>query len=98
MLFGLPATSWALDAYLALLGDAPLRWMVGVIGGDVAESGLARLAIEAGGHVRVGLEDYGGPRRPANAELVTEVVRLAALCARPVATCAQTRILLDQLR
>ena len=43
----------------ALLGDAPLPWMVGVVGGDVVGSGMAALAVERGGHVRVGLEDFG---------------------------------------
>ena len=98
MLFGLPAAGWALEAYLRLLGDAPLCWMVGVVGGDVVESGLARLAIEAGGHVRVGLEDFAGSRHPANAELVAAVVELAATSGRPVATCEQTRARLERLR
>jgi uncharacterized protein (DUF849 family) len=89
--FGLPATDWSLDTYLRLLGDAPLPWMVGVPGGDVVDSGLAALAIERGGHVRVGLEDYGGPRQPTNAELVAEVVTLADKLGRPIATCDQTR-------
>jgi len=69
MYFGLPATPWGLEAYLTLLGDAPLPWMVGVIGGDVVGSGMAALAIERGGHVRVGLEDFGttdARRRPAS--------------------------------
>lgn len=89
--FGLPATDWALDTYLRLLGDAPIPWMVGVPGGDVVESGLAELAMERGGHVRVGLEDYGGPRKPTNAALVAEVVTMAAKFGRPLATCDETR-------
>lgn len=92
--FGLPAEPWALDTYLRLLGDAPLRWMVGVVGGCVTASGLARDAIERGGHVRVGLEDFGGDRHPTNAELVSEVVALASMAGRPVASCAEARVLL----
>ena len=94
--FGLPATEWGLDTYLRLLGDAPLPWMVGVVGGDVVGSGLAALAIERGGHVRVGLEDFGDPggRTPANADLVTEVVALAEAAGRPVATCGDARAVL----
>lgn len=96
--FGLPATGWSLDTYLRLLGDAPLRWMVGVIGGDVVGTGLAALAIEAGGHVRVGWEDFaaapGRPERPSNADQVAEVVALATSLGRPVADTATTRSLL----
>ena len=97
MYFGLPATPWGLEAYLTLLGDAPLPWMVGVIGGDVVGSGMAALAIERGGHVRVGLEDFGvgdrssAARTPTNAELVAEVVALAAAAGRPIASGAEAR-------
>lgn len=96
--FGLPATGWALETYLRLLGDAPLRWMVGVIGGDVVGSGLAQQAIDAGGHVRVGWEDYsagpGRPPQPTNAEQVAEVVALAAAAGRTVADTPTARVLL----
>lgn len=90
-LFGLPASEASLDCYLAMLGDAPLPWMVGVQGGDVTASGLAAAAIARGGHVRVGLEDHrsGDGRAPTNVELVNEVVDLARAAGRPVATCAQ---------
>lgn len=98
LLFGLPAEVWALDAYLRLLGDAPLRWMVGVQGGDVVGSGLAAAAIERGGHVRVGWEDHvalpGRAPQPSNAEQVAEVVALAAAAGRPVADTATARALL----
>lgn len=96
--FGLPATGWSLDTYLKLLGDAPLRWMVGVIGGDVVGSGLAELAIAAGGHVRVGWEDYaaapGRPAQPSNADQVADVVVVAARLGRPLADTATARSLL----
>jgi len=85
--FGLPPTRVALDAYLSMLDGCDLPWAVAVIGGDVVESGLARLALERGGHLRVGLEDYAGPRVPTNAELVREVVTLAGAVGRPVASC-----------
>ncbi|MGH9039237.1 MAG: 3-keto-5-aminohexanoate cleavage protein [Acidimicrobiia bacterium] len=78
MLFGLPATPGALDAYLAMLEGTGLPWMAAVFGGDVAAAGLAALAIERGGHVRVGLEDhFAPPRTPRNEDLVAEVVKLA---------------------
>lgn len=87
--FGLPPTEASLDAYLAMLEGSGLPWMVGVIGGDVAATPLPRLAIERGGHVRVGLEDYVGPRQPRNVELVAEIEALARRLGRPLATSAE---------
>jgi len=84
--FGLPPTQAGLDAYLAMLEGTGLPWMVGVIGGDVLQTPLAELAIARGGHLRVGLEDYAGPRRPRNEELVAEAVELARRHGRRVAT------------
>jgi len=92
--FGLPPTRTALEAYLELLGDARLPWAVAVLGGDVVECGLARLALERGGHVRVGLEDHAGARTPSNAELVAEVVALASAVGRPLAGPAEAARLL----
>ena len=83
--FGLPPTVRALDAYLEMLEGSSLPWAVAVLGGDVVESGIARLALERGGHIRVGLEDFGGPRKPRNAELVAEVFALARKLGRRVA-------------
>lgn len=92
--FGLPPTPLALEAYLEMLGDCELPWAVAVLGGDVVDSGLAQLAIEKGGHVRVGLEDYAGRRQPSNAELVEEVVELASRAGRAVASCEQASSIL----
>lgn len=92
--FGLPPTAAALAAYLEMLEGSDLPWAVAVIGGDVVDSGLARLAVERGGHLRVGLEDYAGPRRPRNTELVREAVNVARAAGRPVATCAEAAALL----
>jgi uncharacterized protein (DUF849 family) len=87
MLFGLPANSTGLKAYLEMLDGTGLAWMVGVFGGDVAAIGVARLAIERGGHVRVGLEDhFAPPRTPRNEELVREAVELAHAGGRRPAT------------
>lgn len=92
--FGLPPTEKALDAYLEMLEGTDLPWAVAVIGGDVVETGMARMALERGGHVRVGLEDYAGPRTPSNAELVDEATALAHATGRPIATPAEaTQIL-----
>jgi uncharacterized protein (DUF849 family) len=92
--FGLPPTRAALEAYLELLGDCELPWAAAVVGGDVAASELTALVLERGGHLRVGLEDYAGPRTPTNAELIDEVVQLARRAGRPIATCAEAARLL----
>jgi uncharacterized protein (DUF849 family) len=84
--FGFRPTRMALDAYLELLDGCDVPWAVAVLGGDVLESGIARLALERGGHLRVGLEDYAGARQPTNEELVRDTVALAEDVGRPVAT------------
>lgn len=87
--FGLPPTRASLEAYLAMLEGTNLPWAVAVIGGDVLASDVARLALERGGHLRVGLEDYAGSRAPSNEELVREAVSLACAVGRPVASCTE---------
>ncbi len=76
LLFGLPPRPSSLDVYLEMLGDTPLPWSVAVVSGDPWDGGVARHALEQGGHLRVGLEDYAGPRQPTNLELVEEAVAL----------------------
>ena len=87
--FGLPPTRAALDAYLSLLDGTGLQWMVGVMGGDVLGSGMAEWAIEAGGHVRVGLEDHFGRGNPSNEDLVVSATKLVSALGREVATSEQ---------
>lgn len=85
--FGLPGTPSGLAAYLDMLEGTGLSWMVALYGGDVVASGIAALAVEKGGHVRVGLEDYHAPPRLArNVELVAEVASLCRAAGRPPAT------------
>lgn len=91
--FGLPPTAASLEAYLAMLAGSGLPWMVGVIGGDAGAT-LAEAAIRRGGHVRVGLEDYAGPRQPRNEELVAEIAALARRLDRPLATPEEARRIL----
>lgn len=92
--FGLPPTEVGLAAYLELLEPSGLPWSVAVLGGDVVGCGLAERAIRLGGHVRVGLEDHAGPRRPTNAELLAEVVELVERLGRRPADGAEARALL----
>ncbi len=84
--FGLPPTDAALTAYLEMIEGSGLPWLAAVLGGDCVGSGMARHAIERGGHVRVGLEDYAGPGTPTNVDLVREVVKAAEAVGRRGAT------------
>jgi uncharacterized protein (DUF849 family) len=84
--FGLPPTQPAFEAYLSMLEGCPLPWSVAVIGGDVVESGIARLALERGGHLHVGLEDWTGAGTPSNEDLVFAAVSLCAAVGRPIAS------------
>ena len=59
--------------------------MVNLRDGDISE-GFAALTIARGGHVRVGIEDYGGPRQPRNEELVAEIAAQAGKLGRRIAT------------
>jgi uncharacterized protein (DUF849 family) len=93
--FGLPPTEPSLNAYLSMLEGTDLPWLVSAIGGDVVGCGLARMAIERGGHLQLGLECYDGDRTPTNEELVREAVDLAASLGRSVATSADARRILD---
>lgn len=96
--WGLPPRPAALHAYLDMLDGTDLPWSVAVLQGDVLDCGLARTALELGGHVRVGLEDYAGPRQPANVELVSELAALANAVGRPVAGVVEARALLGMRR
>ena len=91
---GLPPTPAGLDAYLDILGDCPMPWSVALPGGDVFATPIARLALERGGHLRVGLEDYAGPGQPTNVDLLEQARKLCAEVGRPVATPAQAAELL----
>ena len=55
---------------------------------------VCRAALDAGGHLHVGLEFYGGDRTPTNVELVTEAATACAAAGRPVATCDEAAAIL----
>ena len=92
--FGLPPTVAALDAYLELLDGSGLAWAVSAVGDDLPRTPVCAAALARGGHLHVGLEFYGGSRRPTNATLVAEAVEACAASGRPVATPDQTAGLL----
>lgn len=91
-IFSAPPIPEALDLYLAMLGDAPLPWAVAVLGGSLLASPIADLALERGGHLRVGLEDFLDG--PPNVEQVEAATRLCAKHGRPVASPGEAATLL----
>jgi 3-keto-5-aminohexanoate cleavage enzyme len=87
-LWGAPPIVESLDMYLAMLGDRTIPWAVAVLGGSVVDAPVAREALERGGHIRVGIEDWDDG--PANADQVASAARLARDCGREVATITQS--------
>jgi uncharacterized protein (DUF849 family) len=81
-----------------MMRDSPLPWAISVLGGSVADTQLVRVAVQRGGHVRVGLEDYGGEACPSNADLVREIAAIASAAGRPVATPEQASNILRLVR
>ena len=92
-LWGAPPILEALDLYLAMLDEAPVPWAVAVLGGSLLDTPIARAALERGGHLRVGIEDWD--TGPSNAEQVTAAADLCAEVGRPVATIADTEQILQ---
>ncbi|HEV7526871.1 MAG TPA: 3-keto-5-aminohexanoate cleavage protein, partial [Acidimicrobiia bacterium] len=91
-LWGAPPIIEALDLYLAMLGDAEIPWAVAVLGGSVLDTPIARAALERGGHLRVGLEDWDAG--PTNVQQVGAAADLCRSVGRPVAGVAETARLL----
>jgi 3-keto-5-aminohexanoate cleavage enzyme len=85
-LWGAPPIMEALDLYLAMLGDAKIPWAVAVLGGSLLETPIARAALERGGHLRVGLEDWDAG--PTNVEQTTAAAQLCRSVGRTVADVA----------
>ena len=94
--FGLPPTKHALLAYLDMLEGTDIPWSVSVWGGDLMSTPVARLALELGGHLHVGIEEFYDPdRSPTNQELLSEAVALCNEVGRPLATCDETAEMLE---
>ena len=88
--FGLSPTKHALLAYLDMLEGTDIPWSVSVWGGDLMATPLPRLALELGGHLHVGIEEFYDPdRSPTNEELLAEAVALCNEVGRPIASCDQ---------
>lgn len=92
---GLAAHRGHLEYGVSLL---PTDWTWSVAAMGRHELPMARVALELGGHVRVGLEDNiylsRGQLAQGSWELVSAVASMAAEIGRPVATLAQARRLL----
>lgn len=89
--FGFPPRAVHLDAHLALLREtAPeTPWMIAGLGVDLRA--LIPAAVERGGHVRVGLEDWPLGARTTNAALVAEAARLIAAAGGRLAAVSEVR-------
>lgn len=96
-LFGLPPTRASLEAYLAMLQGTGLPWMAVVRDGDLAAT-IGALVVKRGGHVRVGIEDYGGARTPRNEELVEGIAALGRRAGRAPASPAEAAAILGLAR
>jgi uncharacterized protein (DUF849 family) len=93
--FGLPPTEKALAAYVEMLEGTDIPWSVSVWGGDLLQTPVARMALELGGHLHIGIEEHFDPNRtPTNVELIEETKALCTAMGRPLATFAQTRDIL----
>mgnify|MGYP001376709154 CR=1 FL=1 len=84
--FGFRPTSAALEAYLCELNGSQVPWAVAVLGGNLLETDMAIIALRAGGHLRVGLEDYEGPGTPTNPEILKEALSLCKKVGRRIAS------------
>ena len=91
-IFGAPPIREALDMYLAMLRGSELPWAVAVIGGSLLDSEIVRPALERGGHLRVGLEDFFTAK--SNEGEVRRAERLCRDVGRPLATCEEAAALL----
>ena len=90
--FSTPPIREAFEMYMAMLRGSGLAWAVAVLGGPIFDTPIAELAVQRGGHLRVGLEDFAGAQSNLD-----EVRRARALCekyGRKLATCAEAEKLL----
>jgi uncharacterized protein (DUF849 family) len=86
----------SLAAFLSLVPD---DWTWALAGIGRFQLDAAQMAIAAGGHVRIGLEDNiwfdrARERLATNEDLVRRVVRMAEISERPIATPGETRAIL----
>ena len=83
--FGFRPTAAALEAYLSELDGSKIPWAVAVLGGNLLETDIAVIALRAGGHLRIGLEDYEGTDTPTNLEILSDALSLCKKVGRRIA-------------
>jgi 3-keto-5-aminohexanoate cleavage enzyme len=88
-----PPIPEALQLYLHMIEGLDLKWSVGMVGGDVMDTPLARMALERGGNFRVGLEDWW--TGPSNLEQLKRAKELINKVGRPIVTGAEAIKYLD---
>lgn len=93
--FGFRPTAKALAAYLELMDGLGLPWAAAVLGGDILEGAFLETVLAAGGHIRVGLEDFTRPSRRSNLDLVEAAARRIRAAGYRTADFAETRALLE---
>ena len=88
-----PPIPEALQLYLHMIEGLDLKWSIGMVGGDVMDTPLARMALERGGSFRVGLEDnWNGPSNLEQLERAKEMINKVG---RPIVTGAEAIEYLD---
>jgi uncharacterized protein (DUF849 family) len=88
-----PPIPEALQLYLHMIEGLDLKWSVGMIGGDIMDTPLARMSLERGGSFRVGLEDWW--TGPSNLEQMQRAKELINKVGRPIVTGADAIKYLD---
>jgi len=89
-----PPIPEALELYIKMMEGTDLKWAVGTIGGQsVMDTPLARMALERGGSLRFGMEDW--PTGSSNVEQVERAKELVNAVGRPVVTGAEAIEYLD---
>lgn len=91
ILGGHPGTIKGLLTHLEFVPASPLEWTVCCKIGNPTAPAVA--AIEAGGHIAVGLGDYGWPElgTPNNGDVISNLSKIAKMMGREIATAQDTR-------
>ena len=77
-----PPIPEALEMYLHMIEGIDVDWAVGMLGKNIMETPLARMALERGGSFRVGLEDWGSG--PSNVEQLAMAKEMINKVGRPI--------------
>ena len=89
-----PPIPEALALYLKMIEGLDLKWTIAYIGEkSVLDTPLARMALEQGGSIRVGLEDF--THGPSNLEQLKRAKELINKVGRPIVTGAEAIKYLD---